>query len=136
MSHYAAAAATETHATPYLLISNTNLWEVHVTLMWRNRIRRRVPQHVAAIQARCCRCQRRISQIMERKHTECYASCHTGRPSRIRQNVRYCPIPSHWERSRKASTERSDEYNTWWITTKNIQSYQSEERSKRKYVKK
>ena len=78
-----------------------------VTLVRCSRIRRRVQQHAAATQARRLRIERRIRQIMARKHTECYASCHTGRPSRIQQHVRYRPI--HSEHSRKTSTEGNGE---------------------------
>ena len=57
--------------------------------------------HDVTKQARCRRNRRRIWQIMERKHTERYASSHTGR----RQHVWYWLIPIHSEHSRKASTE-------------------------------
>ena len=77
-----------------------------VTLMPLIRLRRRVPlQHATVTQARGRRCLRRIRQIMERKHTECYASCHTGRPSHIWKHVRYRPISIHSDHSKEASSE-------------------------------
>ena len=98
-------AATKTHATPHLVIFTHEPMR-GVTLVRRNR---RVPQHAAATQTRRRRSQRRINQIMERKHIECSARCHTGGPSHIRQQVRCRPIPIHSEHSRKARIEEKGE---------------------------